>query len=124
MSEDRVLVICDNPHRKHYLEHHIRVCGLYPIWYPNIMAAHLAIRADRFRMLIVDLGIPVEPKINLIKETMGKQAGIPIITIGKIEYLESTNPFPSYMDLIKLSSIEAFPELLRQYTRVVPIPPI
>ena len=115
MDKERVLIVTDSPDRKAFLEFHLKKLDLYPIWYPNILAARMATKCDPFVLVLVDLGIPVEPKISFIKDCLELQPHTPVVSIGKIHYLEKERPLPQLPHMISLSTIELVPGFLRQW---------
>jgi DNA-binding NtrC family response regulator len=115
MKNNRVLIISDSPDRRNFLEHHVRCHGLAPIRYPNILSAVKAIRSDPFSMVVVDLSLPVEPKLSLIRETYHYQPDAQVITIEKEEYLKNTGALSSFSSAVSIDSIESFSDKLKAY---------
>ncbi len=98
VEEIRALIICDGPDRVNYLSHHLRSHHVKPIRYPNHGAASHALRKDSFGMVIVDLSLPIENKIELVKMACVHQKNASVIAIGKTLYLKKAgvlNDFPS-----------------------------
>ena len=115
MEHSRVLVVSDSPDRRNFLEYHIRRHNLATVCYPNIMSAKKSVRLDLFFMVVVDLSIPVESKLTLVKETCDHQPDAQVITIGKTEYLEKSGILSSLASVVSLDSIESFPDRLGSY---------
>ncbi len=115
MENRKILIISDSPDRKSFIEYYIRNQGFSPVWYPNIMSAYLAVKKDPFSLVVVDLSIPVEPKLELIRECLRLHPGILIITIGKSEYLKKYRPLPEVPTIVNISSIALFPDFLPSY---------
>jgi len=115
MKTNRVLIVSDSPNRRNFLEHHVKCHGLAPIWYPNIMSAKKAIKSDPFSMVVVDLSLPVEPKLTLVRETYHYQPDAEVITIEKEEYLKNTGALSSFSSVVSIGSIESFPDKLDAY---------
>ena len=115
MKKGRVLVVSDSPDRRSFLEYHVRHNDLVPVLYPNIMSARKAVRLDLFFMVVVDLSIPVELKLTLVKESCHHQVDAKIITIEKVEYLKKTGALSSVPLVVNLDSIESFPDRLSEY---------
>jgi len=115
MEQGRVLIVSDSQDRKNFLEFHVRKLNLRPIWYPNILAARMAIKSDPFVLVLVDLGIPVEPKLAFIKDCLNLQPHIPVISIGKTDYLSKERPLPELPHMVCLPAIELAPGFMRQW---------
>jgi len=109
MAKDRILIVSDSPDRHHFLEYHARRHGLTPVQYPNIMAARKAVRLDPFCMLVVDLSIPLEPKLALVREACQFQKQVQVMTIGKTEYLDKTGVLSHFPSVFSMDSITGFP---------------
>jgi len=117
MERRKVLIVSDSPDRKAYLEFQVRSFHLQPVWYPNILAARMAVRKDSFLLALVDLAIPLEPKLALIQEYLQWQKEGIVVTIGKREYLDKKKPVPEADSITKLSSIESIPVFVREWQR-------
>ena len=105
--EQRVLIVSDSPDRRAYLEFHLNALKLQPVWYPNILAARMAARSDPFAMILVDLCIPLEPKLALIGDCVVCQPDAMVVSIGKTGYLEKEKLLPNTSSIVRLSNIEA-----------------
>ncbi|MBW2000706.1 MAG: hypothetical protein JRJ29_22435 [Deltaproteobacteria bacterium] len=114
MGPKRVLIVSDELDRKNFLEFHVRLRSLRPVWYPNILSARLALKADPFALAIVDLGIPVEPKLELIKQCNENRPELPVVSIGKTEYLSQILSLASFASLTCLDSIQSVPDFLEE----------
>lgn len=115
MKNNRVLIVSDSPHRRNFLEYHLKYHNLAPIRYPNIMSAIKAIKSDPFFMVVVDLSLPVEPKLSLVRETYHYQPDAQVITIEKEEYLKNTGALSSFSSAVSIDSIESFSDKLKAY---------
>ena len=115
MKNNRVLIVSDSHHRRNFLEYHAKCHHLAPIWYPNIMSAAKAIKSDPFFMVVVDLSLPVEPKLSLVRQTCHYQPDAQVITIEKEEYLKNTGALTSLSSVVSIDSIESFPDKLEAY---------
>lgn len=115
MKNNRVLIVSDSPHRRNFLEYNVKCHGLAPIWYPNIMSAVKAIKSDPFFMVVIDLSLPIEPKLTLVRETYYYQPDAQVITIEKEEYLKNTGALSSFSSVVSIDSIESFPDKLEAY---------
>ena len=115
MKNNRILIVSDSPDRRYFLEYHARRHHLAPIQYPNIMSGRKALRLDPFCIVVVDLSIPVEPKLVMVKEACRLQQDALVISIGKLEYLEKSGELSSLPSLVKIGSIDSFPDELRAY---------
>ena len=83
------------------------------------MSTRKAVRLDPFCMVVVDLSIPVEPKLVLVKEACQFQRDARIMTIEKSEYLKKTGVLSSFSSLVKIDSLDSFPDELRAYANSV-----
>jgi len=79
------------------------------------MSAKKAIKSDPFSMVVVDLSLPVEPKLTLVRETYHYQPDAEVITIEKEEYLKNTGALSSFSSVVSIGSIESFPDKLDAY---------
>lgn len=112
MEGNSALVVSDSFDRRDFLAYYLKHLGMKPIWYPSIMGAMKAVRVDSFSMVVIDLLLPVEPKLTLINDANHYQPNTQIMTIGKKEYLKQSgvlSPFPS---VVSIDSIESFPDKL------------
>jgi hypothetical protein len=66
-------------------------------------------------MVVVDLSLPVEPKLTLVKEVSYYQPDAQIMTIGKVEYIKDIGVLSSLLSIASIDSIEIFPNTLRDY---------
>ena len=89
MARSRALVICDDTSRKEFLFSELKKAGLFPVWYPNIFAYRKAVSQDDIKVIIADLSMPIEPKLDIINRGAKKSPRPSLITIGKIEYLKT-----------------------------------
>ena len=121
MENNRVLIVSDSPDRRYFLEYHARRNNLAPIQYPNIMSTRKAVRLDPFCMVVVDLSIPVEPKLVLVKEACQFQQDARIMTIEKSEYLKKSGALSSLSSLIKIDTLDSFPDELKAYADSVQV---
>jgi DNA-binding NtrC family response regulator len=108
----KILIVSDTPDRTHYLTHHIRLHQMKPIRYPNHLSAMHALKVDTFRMIIVDLTLPIDGKIDLIKAACVRQKNAKILTIGKTLYLEKAGVLNDFPSVEQISNIQEFPENL------------
>ena len=115
MGNNRVLIVSDSPDRRYFLEYYARRHHLAPVRHLNIMSAGKAIRLDPFCMVVVDLSIPLEPKLALVKEACRFQQNAQVVTIEKSEYLDETGALASLSSIVKLDSLDSFPEELKAY---------
>lgn len=112
MENTHVLIVCDTPDRTHYLSHHIRLHGMKPIRYPNHLSALHALKVDAFGMVVVDLTLPVDTKIELIKAGCMCQKSARILAIGKTLYLEEAEVLNDVPSVEQISNIQDFPDYL------------
>jgi DNA-binding NtrC family response regulator len=120
MKNNRVLIVSDSLNRSAFLEYHVRCHGLAAIRYPNILSAVKAIRSDSFTMVVVDLSLPVEPKLSLVRETYHYQPDAQVITIEKEQYLKNTGVLSSFSSVVSIDSIESFSDKLEAYRSKIP----
>ncbi len=113
MSTLKALVICDEPIRRDFLFNVLTNAGYFPVWYQNIFAYRKAINQDEIHLIVADLSIPIEPKIDIIIRGSKNSAKPRLITIGKIEFLKSTNILDDYRVDI-LEDINEFPALFQK----------
>ena len=90
MTKQRALVISDDPARKEYLFNELKKRDFYPVSYPNIFAYRKAVEGDDFKIIVADLSIPIEPKLDIINRGAKKDPRPRLITIGKYEYLKTS----------------------------------
>lgn len=115
MKNNRVMIVSDSPDRRNFLEYHLKRHGLAAVRYPNIMSAVKAIKSDPFFMVVVDLSLPIEPKLSLVRETYHCQPDAQVITIEKEEYLKNTGALSSFSSVVSIDSIDSFPDKLKTY---------
>ena len=118
MEQDRILVVSDSPDRRNYLQYYIKRYGMTPIYYPNIFAAKKALNVDPFKMVVIDLSIPVEPKLSLIKESCERHPQVIVMTLGKQGYMEKEISMSGGFPVMNVGSIDAFPGKLSEYLEV------
>lgn len=97
METERILIISDSPDRINYLSHHVRTHHMKPIRYPNHGSTMHALKVDSFHTVVVDLTLPIDIKIELLKAACNLQENAKVIAIGKTQYLEKAgvlNDFP------------------------------
>jgi DNA-binding NtrC family response regulator len=115
MADNRILIVSDSRDRHCFLEYHARRHGLTPIGYPNIMAARKAVRLEPFCMVVVDLSIPLEAKLALVKEACQYQENARVMTIGKSAYLKETGVLSYFPSVFSVNSIDSFVGRLKEY---------
>jgi DNA-binding response OmpR family regulator len=108
----QILIVSDAPDRTHYLSHHIRLHHMKPIRYPNHLSAIHALKVDSFRMIVVDLTLPIDSKIQLIKTACVLQKNARVIAIGKKLYLEKSGVLNDFPSVELITEIDKFPETL------------
>ena len=121
MENNRVLIVSDSPDRRYFLEYYTRRHHLAPVRYLNIISARKAVRLDPFCMVVVDLSMPLEPKLALVKEACRFQQNAQVVTIEKSEYLEETGALASLSSLVKLDSLDSFSDELRAYASSIQV---
>jgi DNA-binding NtrC family response regulator len=112
MENTRVLIVCDAPDRTHYLNHHTRSHNMKPIRYPNHGSAMHALKVDSFLMVVVDLTLPIDIKIELLKAACNLQKNARIIVIGKTQYLEKAGVLKDFPSVKQIPDIQEFPNNL------------
>ena len=75
----------------------------------------MAIKNDPFVLTLVDLTIPLEPKLALIKECVKSQKDSMVVSIGKIEYLQKKKPLWEADSVVSLSSIQSVPLFMKEW---------
>ncbi len=117
MEHARVLIVSESPDRRNFLEYYVRSHNMSPICYLNIMAARKAVSSDPFSMVVVDLSIPIEPKLALVKATCHHQPDAKVITVEKGKYLKKSGAFFGLSSVDSIDSIRSFPDKLAEYGR-------
>lgn len=112
MKDTRVLIVSDAPDRTHYLSHHIQLHHMKPIRYPNHGSAIHALETDSFSMVVVDLTLPIDSKIGLIKAACIHQKEAKVLAIGKTLYLKKAGVLNDFPSVEQISNIQEFPENL------------
>ena len=115
VEQSKALVVSDSPDRYEFLHCHIKCHYLSPIWYPNILSARKAVRSIPFFMVVVDLSLPIESKLTLIREVCHYQPDAQVITIEKTRYLKKTGALSSLPSVVSIDSIYLFPDKLGAY---------
>ena len=108
----QILIVSDAPDRTHYLSHHIRLHHMKPIRYPNHLSAIHALKVDSFAMVVVDLTLPIDSKIELIKAACVLQKNARVIAIGKKLYLEKSGVLNDFPSVELITEMDKFPENL------------
>ena len=112
MENTRVLIISDSPDRINYLKHHIQLHHMKPVRYPNHGSAMHALKVDSFHMVVVDLTLPIDSKVELLKGACNLQKNAKIIAIGKTQYLEKAGILDDYLLVEQIHDIQEFPKTL------------
>ena len=112
VENTQILIVSDAPDRTHYLSHHIRLHHMKPIRYPNHLSAIHALKVDSFAMVVVDLTLPIDSKIELIKAACALQKNARVIAIGKKLYLEKSGVLNDFPSVELITEIDKFPETL------------
>lgn len=110
MTNQKALVISDETARRDFLFKVLNSAGYYPVWYPNIFAYRKALIHDEIHVVVADLSMPIEPKIDIIIRGSKNAANPRLITIGKTQFLKTTNILDGY-NVETLESIHEFPSL-------------
>ncbi len=114
MKKQKALVISEDTLRKNFLNQELEKAGFYPITYPNIYAYRKALELEDIKIIVADLSIPLEPKIDIIIKGAKKIPSPSLITIGKQEYITQSKVFDNYPMVICLNNIQEFPDALNQ----------
>jgi hypothetical protein len=117
VEQSKVLIVSDSPDRYEFLHYHIKRHYLSPIWYPNILSARKAVISMPFFMVVVDLSLPIESKLTLIREVCHYQPDAQVITIEKTRYLKKTGVLSSFPSVVSIDSISWFQDKLEAYSR-------
>ena len=112
MESNRVLVVSDSPDRTNFLSYHIRTQGMMPVRYPNYLSAMHALRADPFSIVVVDLTLPMQSKLELIKIASQRRDDTRVMAIGKTQYLKKSGMLDAFAAVEQIASIRDFPEKL------------
>lgn len=113
MEDNIALVVSDDLDRRYFIAYCLKHHGMKPIWYPSILGAMKAVRVDSISLIVVDLLLPIDPKLTLINNAYHYQSHTQIITIGKKEYLKQSGALSLYPSVVSIDSIESFPKELR-----------
>jgi len=108
-----VLIVSD--YRCELIQHHTINQYLSHVSYPNILTARQAIIIDTFSIVIIDLSIPLQSKLTLVKEACFYQPFAMIITIGKTKVLETTGILSSFPLIFAIDSIELLANKLNAF---------
>jgi DNA-binding NtrC family response regulator len=114
MKRQKALVITEDISRREFLNQQLEKLGYYPVWYPNIFAYRKAIELEEIKMVIADLSMPIEPKIDIIKRGAKKEPQPKLITIGKQDYLKSSKVLADYPMVLSIDNIQDFPEIVKK----------
>lgn len=71
-----------------------------------------ALKADTFHMVIVDLTLPIDSKIELIKAACIHQKSAKVLAIGKALFIEKTGVLDDFPTVTQISNIQEVPENL------------
>lgn len=115
MKHGRVLIVSESQDRRNFLEYYVKENGFFSIWYPNVFASAKAIRNDPFELIIIDLSIPLEPKLALAKHAYINKPDVKMITIEKLEYLEKSLFLSEFPKIQSIPSIDVFPQKVKEY---------
>jgi hypothetical protein len=67
-------------------------------------------------MVVVDLSLPIESKLTLIREVCHYQPDAQVITIEKTRYLKKTGVLSSLPSVVSIDSIYLFPDKLQAFS--------
>jgi ActR/RegA family two-component response regulator len=112
LENTRVLIVSDSPDRVNYLKHHIEFHHMKPIRYPNHGSAMHALKVDSFHMVVVDLTLPIDSKIEVLKAACNLQKSAKIIAIGKTRYIEKAGVLDDFPTVELIPDIQGFPQNL------------
>ncbi len=113
MEKKRILIVTEALDRKNYLEYHMAKMGLKSLWYPNLFSAMMSIQNDPMRIAVVDLILPVEPKLQFIFYILKERPELFIIVIGKTQYIKSNDLLPEIHTILLAQDIESVPGLIK-----------
>jgi len=71
-----------------------------------------ALKVDSFHMVVVDLTLPIDHKIELVKAACTLQKNARIMAIGKTQYLEKAGVLDDFPSVELITKINEFPENL------------
>ncbi|HPM75460.1 MAG TPA: hypothetical protein PK961_00105 [bacterium] len=89
----RVLLVCTDPPRLQQLRAHYERDDAHVAWYPHDQAYLLDLADERPALLVVDLTLPVAPKLNVVRRARALYPDLPVLLIGKGEYLRQEGLF-------------------------------
>jgi DNA-binding NtrC family response regulator len=119
MEHNRVLIVCDDSPRRKFIEQKLTHHNLKPVSYPNFLSARKAITSDPFAIIVVDLSMPIEQKLALVREACKSQPDAQVITLEKLDYIRDTGALSSFPSVMSLASIESFSDELDAYMRTM-----
>lgn len=115
-AHSSVLVISDYFDKFDFIQNHLIWQSLIPVWYYNIRAVKKHVKHNTFPMVIIDLSLPIESKLELIKEIYSYQSETIIMTIGKVSFLDKTGALSYIPGLLSIDSLYSFPDELETLT--------
>ncbi len=108
-AHSSVLIVSDYFEKFDFIQNHLIWQSLLPVRYHNIWAAKKNVKNNIFSMMVIDLSLPIEPKLDLIKEIYFYQPDTLIITIGKLSFLNKTGVLSYIPNLLSIDSLYSFP---------------
>jgi|GEM_PF-1324012 len=115
-ARSSVLVISDYFEKFDFIQNHLIWHSLIPAWYYNIRSVKKHLKHNTFSMVIIDLSLPIESKLELIQSIYSYQPETVIMTIGKINFLNKTGVLSHIPDLLSIDSLYSFPDELETLT--------
>ena len=115
-ANSSVLVISDYFEKFDFIQNHLIWQSLIPAWYYNIRSVEKYLKHNSFSMVIIDLSLPIESKLELIKNIYSYQPDMVIMTIGKVSFLNKTGVLSHIPDLLSIDSLYSFPDELEILT--------
>lgn len=83
------LIVSDEAPRRNYLFQRFESAGMQPVSYLNQGAYLLDLEEREPGVMVIDLSMPVERKLQLVDRARQRYPSLKVILIGKREYLES-----------------------------------
>lgn len=104
-----VLVVCNEPGRTFRIRQWYADQGAKTAWYPHYDAYLLDLAERRPPVMVVDLLLPIDPKLNLIAKAREQYADLPLVLVGKSEYLAAQNLFQNDAHVTLIDDIDQLP---------------
>lgn len=106
MSDKIALIVSDEAHRRNYLFQRFEIAGMQPVSYLNQGAYLLDLEDREPGVMVIDLTMPVDRKLQLVGKARQQYPALKVILIGKREYLESKGRLDGIDNVVVCDSLE------------------